>query len=89
MTWAPRLCTAGAAAEYSASPTTPPRGWMNARLHSSAWAPPGPSPNVPAASASVRAANRHSAPDANGRLLGRNGRRTTIAPPAISAAGTT
>ena len=66
----------------------PPRGWMKVRLHSSARAPPGPRPKVPAASASVSPANRHSPPDANGRLLGRNGRSTRMAPAATSATGT-
>ncbi len=59
-----------------------------ARSSSPAASPSGPMPNVPAASASVSAANRHSAPARNGRTAGSTGRRTNSAPAATIVTGT-
>ena len=72
----------------SASPSPPPRDWKNSWCQKPWRTPSGPSPSVPAASASVSAANRHSAPGTNGRVVGSTGRSTRIAPAAITATGT-
>ena len=85
--WAPTVPSAVEAPQYRPSPTTPPRG----RTHSGSQrtsVPPGPNPSVPAARPSVRAANRHSPPERNGRTAGSISRSTRMAPVASSATGT-
>ena len=86
--WAPRSPSALETAQYSPSPTTPPRGLTHSGSHETG-PPPGPIPSVPAARPRLSAANRQIAPALNGRTAGSTGRSTRIAPAAISAAGTT
>ena len=86
--WAPTTPSAVEIPQYSPSPTSPPRGRTQSGSQRTA-SPPGPSPSVPAARPSVKARNRHSPPDRNGRTAGSISRMTRIAPAASSATGTT
>jgi hypothetical protein len=72
----------------SASPSPPPRASKNSWCQNPWRTPSGPSPSVPAASASVSAANRHNAPAGTGACRQHRAQDKDRAA-AITATGTT
>ena len=86
--WAPTLENRCETAQNSAWPMIPPRVSNEAARQNSAFGTgPGPSPAVPAASASVIAATRQMTPVRIGRTGGRSSRISTSAPAATRLAG--